>query len=130
MPAPLFGQPLLQRLHQRLEPAQGLYLGPFLGCQMPFAQLFQPRARQVQRLQHLVCRDRRKPGEAAREGAVEAVDPAFVLDHGQPGQVIEGLGVISDQTRRHPFQKGQEFAHRHRHPLFPQGLEERQEHRA
>jgi hypothetical protein len=89
MAALLFGQPLAQRFHQLVEPAQRLDRGLFLGAQVLFGQLFQPFGAAGPRLQHRLGGDFLQPLEAFGKGAVETVKVAFVLDHRGAGQMVE-----------------------------------------
>jgi hypothetical protein len=126
---PFVRQPLAQRFHQLVKATKGLNGRAFFFRKMSFGQFGQPVGGQVQRLQHLVYRHGFKPGKRTGKGPVEPVDVAFVFDHAHPGKVVEPLGIIDRDPSGHAFQKGQEFAQGYRHPLFPQGLEEREEHR-
>ena len=110
MAALLFGQPLAQGRHQRLKAAKGLDGGAFFGRQVLFGQLFQPVARQIERVQHGLDRDGFKPLKCFGEGAVKAVEIAFILDHRRAGQVVESRHVIGGYSGRHRLQKAKEFA--------------------
>ena len=68
----MFGQPLAQSLHQLVEAAKTFDRSAFLGRKVAFGQLFQPVARQVQRVENLLRRHRLEPRKSAGEGAVGA----------------------------------------------------------
>ena len=129
MAALLFLQPLFQRFHQLLEPAQGLDLRLFLVAQMAFGQLAQPVLGQVDGVEHLFGGDRFKALKRLGKGPVEAVEVAFVLHHRGAGEIIEPVHVIGAQTGGQPFKKAQIFAQGNRNPAASECVEKGQEHR-
>ena len=110
MAALLVAQPIAQRLHQLLEPAERRDLGLFLGGEEFFGLFFQPVCGQVHRFEHLRDAHRLKPAERLGEGTIEPVDMALVLHHGGAGEVIEPFHVIGHEPRAHGLQKGEVFA--------------------
>jgi hypothetical protein len=92
-------------------------------------QLAQPVSRQVHRLKHLVERHLLQPLERAGEGAVEAVEVAFVLHHRGAGKVVEAVDVVGDEAGLQRLEKREVFAQGNRDAAAPQMVEEAKEHR-
>ena len=106
---------LFQRLHQLVKAAHGFNLGLFLVAEVFFGHLFQPVAGDVDRFKNLVEAYVFQAFEGGGEGLVELVDVAFVFHHGDAGEVIERLDIVSGDTGRHAIEERQELAHRDGH---------------
>ena len=128
MAAFLFLEPFAQRLHQLVKTACGLDLGLFLGGEVLFGHFLQPLVRDVHGLHHIVEADVFEAREGSRKGAVELVDVAFVFDHAGAREIVEGIDIIGREPRCHPVEKGEKFAHGHRHLVLAQLVKERQKH--
>ena len=124
----LFGQPLAQRIHQRLQAAQALDLRLLVVRQQLFGQLLQPPLGQGAGVQKVADIDLFKPRERVRERAVEAVDMAFVLDQHQPGQAVEPLDRHAVQAGAHALHQIQPFPQRDGNPVPAQIVQKGQEH--
>ena len=127
MTAFLFGQALLQRLEQFLEPAHGLDLFLLVLGQIFFGELLEPLrgdlsldavAKHFQALEHVA------------EDPVEFVDVALVLHQRGARQIVEILDAPERQVRLQRLHQRQVFAQRHRHAGRFQFGEEIDEHGA
>ena len=112
MTAFLFGQALLQRLQQFVEPAERLdLLLLFLG-EIFVGHLLQPFGRDIGGeavTQHLGAFEHRA------EDAVELVDVALVLHQHGARQIIEILDAARGEIGLHRLHQSEVFAQRHRH---------------
>ena len=129
MAALLFLKPFAQRLHQGVKPTKRLDRGAFLDAQMLFGQLFQPVARQIDRLQDLFGRDLFQPLKVMGKGAVKAVKVPLVLDHRCAGEIVERIHVIGGQAHGHALKKAEVFAKGYRDACRSKSFEKGQEHR-
>jgi hypothetical protein len=129
VPALLFLEPLLQRLHQLVEPAQRLDLRLLLVGQVFLVQQPQPVLGHVQR--RLVARaDGLDPGEHLAEHLIEPVVVFLVLDQHGPRQVVEVIDLPPRHIAIHGLHQMEPFLHRHGHARVSQGGEEGEEHPA
>jgi len=102
MAALLFFEPFAQGFHQLVETACRFDLGFFLGGQMLLSHLFQPVLGDIYRFKNVVQGDVFQAFKRCGKGLVELVDVAFVFDHADAGEVIEGIDIIGRKTRCHP----------------------------
>jgi len=126
VPALLFGETLLQRLHQFVEPAERLDLFLFFFGEEFVGQLLQPLGRDLglqPRLAHEF-----EALEGVAENAVELVEVALVLHQRRAGQVIEILHPARGEVGIHRLHQRQIFAQRHGHAGGFEIVEEIDEH--
>ena len=124
----LLGEALAQLVHQGLEAARALDGGALLGGQQLLGQLFQPFAGQGGLADQGLDGDRLESREAFREGAVIAVDVAFVLDQ---DRAADGVEVVHRPARHPGLHRGHQvepFPQGNRNPVAAQRVEERAEH--
>ena len=129
MPALLLFQTLLQRLHQLVEPAQGLDLGLLLIGEKFLVEQLQPVLGHVQR--RLLARaDALDPGKHLAEHLVEPVIVFLVLDQHRPRQVVEVIDLPPGDVAVHGLHQMEPFLHGHGNLGVAQGGEEGEEHQS
>jgi hypothetical protein len=89
----LFGEPLLERLHDRVPVAQFLDLGHLLGREEFLGNRFEPAFRNVDRVLAVVRNDSL---EDPLEHLVETIEHALVLHEGRAAEIVERLGRFLD----------------------------------
>ena len=122
----LFGQPLLEGVHQLLE-AHGLQRGFVFFAQVFFHQLAQPVFRDVA-LQ--VFQIPAGAVEVVGEHPVEAVKPFFVFHQRGARQIVKVVQTGKRQPRLQRLQEQQKFLKADRHASGAQGKKKLDEHGA
>ena len=95
---------------------------------MLFSQLFQPRGRDINGVQHSLVWNGLKPCKGRGKRAVKFVEVPFIFDHCGAGQKIECLDIIGRQPCFHALQKRQKLAQADGDTVAAQIIEKRQEH--
>jgi hypothetical protein len=123
--AALLREPLAQRLHQQVPPAQRAYLVFFRLAQVSFRELLEPVARQfaLQLFEGVLG-----AAKILREGAVETIVVALILDQAGSRQGVKRVCTGVSQTGLERFEESEKFRDCRRHAGIAQQKKEANEH--
>ena len=118
---------LAEFLHQFLEAAEGLDLRLFLIAEQALHAFAQPV---LGDRRELLGQDRVDSVEVVAEGAIEAVEMAFVLDQDRAREAMQGFAIGKRKVGLQCCHEVEPFAQGHRHAGAAQGLEQADQHGA